>query len=149
MSAVDVIVQWRNRIEEVQLAAETALEEIDSVLGVVRSAAAGEPLAKRQRCDVLSNLGVVDNLYDTLVCADLGEATRAIAEAVESAVPACADGVGGKEGPNSPCADGVGGKEGPNSPCADGVGGKEGPNSPCADGGGEEEAIAHVSSHDI
>jgi hypothetical protein len=29
------------------------------------------------------------------------------------------------------------------------VGGKEGPNSPCADGGGEEEAIAHVSSHDI
>ena len=115
MSAVDVIVQWRNRIEEVQLAAETALEEMDSVLGVVRAAAAGEPLAKRQRCDVLSNLGVVDNLYDTLVCADLGEATRAIAEAVESAVPASADGVGGKEAPCSPCADGVGGKEAPST----------------------------------
>jgi hypothetical protein len=146
MSSVDVIVQWRNRIEEVQLAAETALEEMDSVLGVVRASAAGEPLTKRQRCDVLSNLGVVDNLYDTLVCADLGEATRAIiAEAVESAVPASADGVGGKEAPSSPCADGVGGKEAPRSPCADGVGGKEAPSSPCADGGGEEEAIANVS----
>eukprot|EP00966_Prymnesium_polylepis_P033814 786010-Prymnesium_polylepis.1 len=29
------MVQWRDRIEEVQLAAETALEEIDSALGVV------------------------------------------------------------------------------------------------------------------
>ena len=133
MSAVDMMVQWRDRIEEVQLAAETALQEIDSALGVVRAAAAGEPLTKRQRCDVLSNLGVVDHLYDTLVCANLGEATHTIAEAVENAVPA-SDG-------------GVGGKEASNSPCADGVGGKEGPNSPCADGGGEEEAVANVSRH--
>ena len=113
MSALDTMVQWRDRIEEVQLAAEAALQEIDSVLDVVRAAAAGEPLTKRQRCDVLSNLGVVDNLYDTLVCGDLGEATRAIAEAVESAVPASDGGVGGNEGPNSPCADGGGRERGP------------------------------------
>eukprot|EP00966_Prymnesium_polylepis_P206619 4786935-Prymnesium_polylepis.1 len=57
MSALDTMVQWHDRIEEVQWAAEAALQEIDSVLDVVRATAAGEPLTKRQRCDVLSNLG--------------------------------------------------------------------------------------------
>ena len=37
MGAVNEIVQWRDRIEKVQLAAEAALEEIDCVLGTVRA----------------------------------------------------------------------------------------------------------------
>ena len=84
---IDEILQWRGRIEEaledVQSAAGAALEKIDSVLGVVRAVAAGEPPTKRQRCDALDDLGVFDTLHEAFAFAELGEAAESIAEAVE------------------------------------------------------------------